>query len=125
MSFQQPRRKPLTHGLTRAAWDELRGRVKERDHFRCVFYPVGCKNGLGTDGHGKGLHVDHIIAWSVSRDNSTHNLRTLCDRHHAILGERISVNPFFELVRMEEVGALNEMDRAFTEAFGPLATAER
>lgn len=108
------------YNLTRTEWDELRLRVKQRDRNQCIFYPVGCVNGRGTDGQGKGLIADHKVPWKTSRDNSMSNLRTLCVRHNAMLGYRETVNPLLTLDQMEEISALGEADRALNRGFGVL-----
>ena len=59
-------------------WDVLSGWIKERDRFTCQ-YP-GCSRRVGDD--GSPLHVHHIIPFRRSRDNSVHNLITLCNTHH-------------------------------------------
>ena len=127
MSFRPfKKRIPLTHGLTRAAWEELRQRVLERDRRQCIFYPNGCINregedvGRGTDGYGKGLIVDHIVPWSESHNNSTSNLRTLCIVHNSIIAYRKTVNPFLIIDNLEEVSSLNAVDRDLEKAFGVL-----
>ena len=102
---------PAIHGLTQAEWNVLRERRKQIDGYRCILdgYP-------GSDGHGKHLHVDHIVPWSMSHDNSIDNLRTLCERHHAMLGYRRTVNPWYILNVfdfMEEDQADRDIDRGF------------
>ena len=114
------RRVALTHGLSWHDWQALRQAVLERDHFQCVFYPVGCKNGKGTDGHGLGLAVDHVIDWKESHNNSMANLRTLCVYHHAMYGRRSTEDPFSMIDNLETIASLNSADSELEKPFGVL-----
>lgn len=104
---------PVTHGLTTAEWNELRTRRKAIDGNACVF-----DGSRGTDGQGKGLHVDHIIPYPWG-PNHVDNLRTLCERHHSALGYRRTVNPFYVL-DMFEIDEAAAVDRDLDRGFGVL-----
>jgi HNH endonuclease len=122
------KRTPLSHGLTWKQWKDLREQVLVRDHRRCIYYPacVGLTkgNGLGIDGQGKGLTIDHIIPYSVSHDNSLTNLRTLCSYHNALLGYRETVNPMLQLDQIAASFELGQIDRDLRHGFGPLRPAK-
>lgn len=111
-------------------WEELRQRVLDRDRRQCIFYPNGCTDrsgrdvGRGIDGRGKGLIVDHIVPYSVSQDNSLSNLRTLCVVHNSMIAYRQTVNPFLIIDNLEEVSALNAVDRDLNRGFGVLRPVE-
>ena len=114
-----PKRIPLTHGLTQKAWQELRLIVLARYHRRCLFFPTGCVNGMGSDGMGKGLIVDHIQPYSVSHDNSLANLRVLCVYHNARIGYRKNVNPLLLLMMQTDEGfsELNQVEHDLNKGF--------
>jgi len=101
----------LPYGLSVTEWAELRRRVLLRDSFQCL-----CGH-RGSDGHGKHLHIDHIVPWEWSRDNSMGNLRTLCRRHHAVIGYRRSRDPLYILDIFEFT---EEVDSMIESAFGGL-----
>ena len=102
------------HGLTEKEWFDLRQRRKALDGFQCIL--CGYR---GSDGHGKHLQTDHVVPWSMSHDNSMSNLRTLCFRHHSMLGYRRTVNPFhiLDVLTFAEEDAV---DRDLNRAFGVL-----
>ena len=114
MSLRKSRSERIVHGLGEAEWIKLRERVKARDGYRCVV--CGYR---GTDGLGKALHADHIIPWEWSHDNSLGNLRTLCFRHHSMIGYRRTVNPFW-IFNIFELQVEDEADRQLEVGFGVL-----
>lgn len=105
---------PAIHGLSQAEWDKLRMRRKQIDGYRCMIDGT-----RGSGPQGKDLHVDHIVPWSMSHDNSVDNLRTLCERHHSMLGYRRTVNPWY-ILNIFDFQEEDQADRDIDRGFGVL-----
>lgn len=98
----------MPYGLTSRQWIELKRQAKQRDRFQCV-----CGN-RGRDGHGSYLHVDHVVPWEWSKDNSLGNLRTLCLYHHSKIAYRRSRNPLYVITIFELSDSADALvDRGF------------
>ena len=54
-------------------WEEIRQRILERDHFRCV-----------SCGSQDRCEVDHVVAIALGGTDEDDNLQTLCYVHHKI-----------------------------------------
>jgi len=62
-------------------WDAIKLRVRQRDGFMCV--KCDMPEWEHIERFSQPLHVDHIIMYRISHDNSMQNLQTLCVYHHA------------------------------------------
>ena len=65
-------------------WKIAKDRVKGRDGHQCRV--PGCKR--------KDCDVHHITPWSIVRCHEDHNLITLCQRHHGLVGEKMEYRSY-------------------------------
>jgi hypothetical protein len=62
-------------------WDATKLRARQRDGFMCV--QCDMPEWEHIEKYGQPLHVDHIVMYRISHDNSMQNLQTLCVLCHS------------------------------------------